>query len=89
MKLTKEQKAARAVLHARIDKMMTYAKTSKLGLTADETRKYFGDRIMTIFGKWLDGQTCAVTDDGQCIIYPEDIDRFLGMLIYRTPTYWD
>lgn len=89
-KLTPEQKKSLKLYKDRIKKMMKgYGKTSEHGLTEVELRKYFGDRIMTIFGNWIDGQTCMLTDDGVAIIYPEDIDRFLGMLIYRTPTYWD
>lgn len=89
MKKTKEQKEALKVYKARIAKLMEYSKTSEHGLTEDELRKYFGDFCMKSFGNYLDGQTCVLTDDGKCIIYPEDIDRFARNIRFPGPDLWD
>lgn len=70
--------------------IMKYAKVEpKHGLTEGELKSYFGDLLMNKMGKWMDGQTCMVTKDRQVIIYPEDIDRFVGLLFEGRPTYWD
>lgn len=73
-----------------IASIMRYASTEpKHGLTENELRKYFGDLIMAKFGKWIDGQTCMVTEDRQVIVYPEDIRRFVGLVFDGRKTYWD
>lgn len=49
-------------------------------MTEDEVRK---------FNKWMYGQTCMHDEDLGTIVYTCDVERFLRMVRFNEPTYFD
>lgn len=46
------------------------------GFTPDQVDALVGDR-REAFNQWMDGQTMALNDDGESIVYPHDLYAFL------------
>ncbi len=70
----------------------------RLGLTIEEMKKYIKkvtgkknvERIYKKVLKMLRGSTCAVASDGKtCLIYRWDVERFLNVVLFNKPTYFD
>ena len=59
------------------------------GYTLNELREMTTDEEYARLVDWLYGQTCAVNDAGEHLIYPWDVRRGIALIRRGTPTHWD
>lgn len=58
----------------------------------DDVKKMLSKKELREFGKWMYGQTCPLIKVGEleeCAYYEEDVIRFIGLIRYNIPTYFD
>lgn len=59
------------------------------GYTVSQLDTFMSEDEISKFNKWMEGQTCAYDQDLGCIVYACDVERFLRLVRFGTPTYWD
>ncbi len=50
-------------------------------LTSDQLKSVLTPAAYRAFGKWMYGQTCALSVTGEVIYYAWDIERFIGQCL--------
>lgn len=57
--------------------------------TLSDIKRLLSKSELVKFNKWIDGQTCPILSTGEIGFYKHDVNRFIGLIRYGKPTYWD
>jgi hypothetical protein len=60
-----------------------------LGYSDTEIKRFMSKSEYKKFWGWITGQTCGVDENGIYRFYPWDVHRFLELIRFERPTYFD
>lgn len=73
----------------KVNKLKLPKPTHEYGYTVAQIDSFMTEDEQRKFNKWMYGQTMMLDEKLGTIIYTCDVERFLRLVRFGTPTYWD
>lgn len=74
---------------AKLSKLKIPKPSHKHGYTVAQIDNFMSEDEIRKFNEWMNGQTCMQDEKLGTIIYAHDVERFLRLVRFGTPTFWD
>lgn len=62
---------------------------NRLGYSSEEIKQILSKDEFRRFNRWFYGQTAALDNEGNVLVYEWDLLRFIGFVRRGIPTMWD